>query len=326
MSTLTVISSAVAYNDDAASSNPTQLPINWRRTNVGVPVDVPETTPFRVVPLGTATLINGSRTTTIDGTTAFSVATSALESTRYRITATGGTAPGFRTNRNLACNNIALTLTVNSNLSMSVAAGTGTPFSAVQVGDVVFIPGTSTGDPASPFNPLNEGYWTVLSSGSALMTLARDPSVVFAGASQVVTPSGNSFIQAFSSDGVQVGDTVEIASGFAAPALHSYGVVAVNPLWVEFESTSPLGSQTGITPGASGLLFYTASKRWLRIEADQECVLRLNGDSGNSVRLEPIIAGDRANVGWFEIFGSVWQLVVVNRSTGVLNVTMLAAE
>jgi hypothetical protein len=326
MSALTLILKALSFNDDAANSNPTQKPIDWSRTLSSIPVENAGTLPVPVEPGATVTVFNGSRTTLIDNTTQFSLALSPSDGNRYRITWTGGTAPGFRTDRNVATSGTALTFTVNANQTTTVTAASGTPFSSVQVGDTVFIPGVSTGDAASPFNALNEGYWNVLSVSGATVTLSRLAGEVFAGFAQVVTPSANSYFQAFSSTGVQVGDTVEISNGFSASAQHAYDLVAVNPAWIEFQSTAPLGAQTGISPTAAGLVIYTAAKRYVYVETDQEVVLRMNGDAGNSCRLEPIIPGDKKFVGVFMKLGHVWRLDVVSRSSARANCVVLSAE
>jgi hypothetical protein len=326
VSALTLIYSALAFDDDESNSNPTQSPINWAKTLKNLDFDNPSTQSQPIDPMGTVTLFNGVRSTSIDGTTQFSIALSALDSSRYRITSTSGTAPAFRTDRALVISAIALALVVNANQSVTVTAGSGTPFGAVQVGDTVFIPGVSTGDSASPFNALNEGYWTVLSASTTILVLSRAAGTVFAGFTQTITTGANVYFQAFSTAGVQVGDTVQISAGFSAPAQHSYEVVAVNPIWFEFESTAPLGAQTGVIPTATGLSFYTLAKNFLAVESDQEVVLRFNGDTSDFNRLEPIVPGDRNFPGMLMKLGPVWRLDIVNKSSAVANTVVLSAE
>lgn len=326
MSRLTVISQAVAYEDVGASSNPTQNPIGWARTISNLPVENPGTQLLRIAPLTTATIFDGTRSTSLANDSVFALTLSPEDSNRYRITNTGGTAPAFRTARAVDCSSIALTFVVNTNLTVTVTAGSGTPFASALVGDTVFIPGTSTGDTASPFNDLNLGLWTVLSRSNTSLVLIRFSGTVFSGLGEVVTPTAAAQLLVYSPTGVQVGDTVEIAGGFASTAQHSYEVLAVTPRWIEFQSTSPLGAESGVVPTTSGMLFYITAKRWLRLEGDQEMVVRLNGDAGNTNRVEPVIPGDPDFVGWHEKFGSVWSLVIVNRSTAVLNLVVASAE
>jgi hypothetical protein len=216
---------------------------------------------------------------------------------------------------------------VNSNLAVTVSALSGNPFNNTQVGDTIFIPGVSTGDAPGPFSALNEGYWTVLSQSNLAITMARPAgTAVFSGVSEVVTPTNDTSINSFSATGIQVGDTLELSGGFAITALHAYEILAVNPNWIEVLSTAALGPQTGIVPTTAGFTIYKAAIRYLRIEADQECAVRCNGDTGNTNRLEPLIPGTDANTAWREQFGPVWKLVIVNRSTVTLNLTVLQAE
>jgi hypothetical protein len=325
-SALTLILQALAYDDVSATSNPTQIRIERRKSVLNIPVDNPDTISVPLAPGASATVIDGTRTTTLDNTSAFSIALSALDPTRYRVSWTGGTNPTFRTNRSVAVAAVALTLVSNANMSLTVTAGAGNPFSGVQVGDSAFIPGPSTGDAATLFNALNEGFWYVVTAVGASITLARAPGTVFSGFSEVVTPAANTQFQVFSSAGVQVGDTVDISAGFASTTFHAFDILTVTPFFVEFQSTLPLGPQTGITPTAAGMIFYTSAKRLIWVETDQEILVRLNGDTGNFNRVEPWLAGDRNFVGPYVKVGTVWKLVVVNLSSASANVLVAAAE
>lgn len=326
MQALTRTVQALAYDDVTATSNPTQIRINRTKSVTNVPVENAGTVPVPLAPAATSTVIDGTRSLSLDGTTAFSLALSPLDPTRYRISWTGGTNPVFRTNRALVTTSILLTLAVAANLTMTVTAGSGSPFSSVQVGDQVLIPGASTGDPTSPFNSLNEGLWYVLTSSATVLTLTRESGGVFSGYSEVVTPVSDNFFLAFSAAGVQIGDTVDISAGFSSSAWHAYEVLSVAPKWIEIQSTSPLGAQTGIMPGAAGFIVYTAAKRWILVEADQEIVVRLNGDTGNTNRVTPWLAGNGGLAGTFEKCGPVWKLVVVNLSSTPANVIVASAE
>jgi hypothetical protein len=207
-----------------------------------------------------------------------------------------------------------------------VTSATGTPFSSVVAGDQVFVPGASTGDAASPFNALNEGLWFVLTATSTVLTLTRAAGTVFSGASEVVTPPTNASLLAYSATGVQAGDTLSIAAGFATTSRHAYDITSVTPSWLEFTSTTPLGAESGIVPGVTGVQIYTNSKRFIMIEADQQVVVQLNGDTGSSVQVEPWLAGDDTLQGVFIKVGDVWKLVVQNVSNTNANVTVSSAE
>lgn len=317
---------ALAYNDESRTSNPKKTPINWQTSLSNLPFENAGTQPVPLDPGATKTVIDGTRTLTLDNTTAFSLAASSLGTTRYRITFTGGTNPGFRTDRGLTLNTNTLTLTVNPNLTVTVAAGTGTPFSALQVGDTAFIPGTSTGDAAGPFSSLNEGTWTVLTGGASTIVIARAAGTVFSGTTESVTLSNNTSFIAFASAGVQAGDTLYLSSGFAPSALGAYEILAVTSTWIEFQSILPLGPQTGVEPGTAGFSIFTSSKRFLLIETDQEICVQLNGGTDFTNVISPVIAGHPRFQGVFVKLGPVWKLVVVNQSSAPANVTVASAE
>jgi hypothetical protein len=329
MSSFTFITQALGYNDQPRNSNPVLSGVNRRIQISNIPVDHPQTLsggPLDLAPGASCTVFNGSRSLLVDGTTAFSLSLSPANPTTYRLLNTGGTAPGFRTARSIPISGVALTLSVGANLALTISAATGSPFSAALGGDTLFIPGVSTGDPASPFNALNEGLWYVLTPGTTSIVVARDPSQVFSGISEVVTPASNTQLQIFSSDNVQVGDTVGLSLGFATSALHAFDISAVTPLWVEFTSVLPLGPQAGILPTAAGIAIYTSAKRWVSIETDQEILYQLNGDTGLFNKITPIIPGSCDLHGTFHTWSTIWELVLLNKSSAVAHITVCSVE
>ncbi len=326
MSSLTIISQVRAYDDVTATSNPTRRLADWSRTLSNLPVDNASTQKLTIGALSTATIVDGTRATSIDGTSAFSLTLNSQISSRYRLTSTGGTVPAFRVARSVPLAGIATSLTLNANLSMTVTAATGTPFSAVAVGDVAFLRGILTGDSATLFSSLNTGYWTVIGASSTAITMTRAAGEVFSGLGEIVTPASNADFQIFSTTGIQVGDMVEISAGFAASTLRAYEVAAVTPSWIEVVSTTALALETGIIPGATGLLFYSAAKRFILLEVDQEVAVRLNGDTGNTNRLQPWLGSNLSLPAQFMKVGPVWKLDIVNRSTVPVTVLFVSAE
>lgn len=324
MSRMSIVSQVHAYDDEEATSNPSQRSVEWRRRIPNLPVFNPSTAMFEVDAFSSRTMIDGARSLTTDGTTVFSLVPKG--DGVYRILYTAGTLPGFRTARTLVLASIPLTVTVNANLTVVVAATGGTPFAAVEAGDVVFIPGLTTGDLASPFNSLNEGFWTVIGTSNTSITVIRDPSEAFSGKTEAVTPANNTQLIAYSPAGVQVGDTVELLTTFARTALRAYEVLEVTPTWISVSSTGALAAQVGIQPGLAGLVVHTSAKRYVQIEVDQEAVIRLNGDEGNSTQLSPWIPGNKDFPAEFKIVGNIWKLVIVNRSTVPMRVLLISAE
>jgi hypothetical protein len=314
MALLDIHSSHLIYGDtQVVTANPKRVYVDWSRHHNSVQVERPESKSFVVEPGQSLSLFSGSRSTAIDGTTAFALTLNPALASVYRLTATGGAAPAFRTARSFSPSGVALTLTVNNNATLELSMGSGT-FNA-QVGDTVLLPGTTTGDSASPFSPLNVGLWIVVGATTTKLTLVRPVGTDFQGVGEVVTPSTNAQLLIYSAAGVQVGDKVEISAGFSSVTQQAFLVSAVTPSWIEFTSTQALPLETGITPGAAGMTFYTSVKRFVRVEVDQEAVLRFNGDTGNTNRLAPRVAGDADQMAHLEKWGPTWQLVVVNRST-----------
>lgn len=315
----------IYQNDQGATTNPKRVFVDWTRHVNGVEVTKPESKSYQVEPSGSLTLFSGTRSTSIGASTEFDVSLNTIEDALYRLTHSAGTAPAFRTARAYSPSGVLLTLTVNNNATLEVTQAAG-DFLA-QVGDTVFIPGASTGDSASPFGGLNEGRWVVISAAALRLVLVRPVGVTFEGVSETVTPSANTQLIIFSASGVQVGDTLEISAGFSSVTQQAFVVSAVTPTWVEFVSTDALPLEEGVVPTASGMVFYTSAKRFLRVEVDQEAVIRLNGDSSNTNRISPRVAGDSDQMGHFEKWGPCWSAVVVNRSsTAALIVNTISAE
>lgn len=328
--TLSVNDSALAYADVGANSNPKKRYFDWSIQR-SYQVANPKSLPYTVDPGATFTLFSGTRATSLDNTTEFQLTASAIvgATNRYRFTwDTVGTAPVFRTDRNLTPNGHTMTMTANANQTETMTSSTVGDFAAVQVGDWVFLPDPSTGDAASPFSPLNTGYWTVLSKDgtSTTLQLARLPGVAFSGTTEVVAVTSNTQVWAFSAAGVQVGDSVSVSAGFSPAVFGTYAVVAVTSKWFEVIATQPLPVTQTAVPGTTGMQFYNVAKRWFKVEYDQVCVLRINGDTTNNNTCGPWSPADGDNTGWHEKVGPTWSLVVVNLTQVPLNVVLMTAE
>lgn len=327
--TLNLYTKLLAFSDTTINSNPRLRAVDWERESSGIAVQEPDSKGHEIAVGGSKLIFDGTRTTLTDGTTNFSIALLTGSSSTYRITYTSGTNPVFRTDRSLTLNSCVVTFLVLANniVNLSVPALSPSDFTNVVVGDTLFIPHTTTGDSANVINVLNAGYWQVLAKTDAQnLVVSRFVEDVFEAVSETVTLTSNAQLRAFSSSGVQVDDSMVISAGFSTAAQKSYTVTAVTSTFVEFVSSLPLPNQTGIVPGAAGISFYTDNKRLLYIEADQECVVRINGDTGNYQRLSPIEPGNTSRPGIFLKWGSVYSLTIVNKSTSTLNCLVISAE
>jgi hypothetical protein len=118
-----------------------------------------------------------------------------------------------------------------------------------------------------------------------------------------------------------------LSAGFSSPSLDTYVITTVTDTWVEFVSGSNLPLEDGILPTAAGINIYNAAKSFVRVEVDQSAFVRLNGSAGNEIQLTPRVVGDLDGRAYFEMWGTVWSLVVVNRSaTTSMTVQVISAS
>jgi hypothetical protein len=326
---LNVTTKILAYGDRQVNDNPRLKFVDWVRDTSGLVVRNPRSESYGIAPGATLVAFNGIRTTSLGSNTAFSVALSPLDPSTYRFTWTGGTNPTLRIDRGLTLNANTVTFAVlgNNTVNVSVPSDATFDFTGVVLGDVVFIPHITTGDTANVLSVLNSGYWTVLGvTDSKHISLARAANQTFEAVSESILLTSSSQFQAYSASGVQVGDKVDISLNFATSTQKTYDVTNVTSTFFEVSSTSPLPPETGITPTAAGMIFYTDAKRFLYLETDQETCIRLNGSTDNSQRISPVEPSNPDAPGVYLKNGPVWSLSVINRSSVTANVNVFHAE
>ncbi len=327
MATLNLSTKILAWEGDPVSSNPKRRLIDWDRQVLQIPVqDAGDAPPVRLAPGESRVVFDGGRTLTADGTTEYQVSLTSLDTSRYRLAWTGtGTSPGFRAARALALSGGSLTFSLQANSTMLLTSSLGSVFGAVQDGDVVTVAGLATGE--APFaDPLNEGDWAVLVASATQLTLARPSGTVFAGAYQASVPVAvDSQVLAYGATGVQAGDLVSLRAAFPTMVRGSYPVLAVTSRYLDFESPLPLAGVT-VVPGATAVLVYTQGKRWVRVEADQEVVVSINGDTSGSQVVVPWIAGNEDAPGEYQVTTIVYSLSLTNTSSTRARCLVFSAE
>lgn len=325
---LTIANKFMAFMDAEATSQPQLKAFDWALSIKAATVNDPKMYAGSI-PAGSSQIIfDGQRSTSIDGTTAFTSSLSTLDAgTRYRFTWTGGTSPGLRTDRGLTLSGQNLTVVLNADSTVNFQLGGGT-FGTTAVGDTIYIPGAATGDGApTPISATNTGFWVVLAVlGATNIQCARLPGESFTASGETVALTANTQFQAFSAAGVQVGDSVRISAGFAQASRRTYTVDRVTSTWFEVRSTVPIAAESGKLPGAAGMVFYTDAKRLVHVEVDQEALARFDADVGDSGTMSPVQPGDKTQPGWRTAMGSVYKLVVVNQSGVTLNFICLTAR
>jgi hypothetical protein len=324
--TLRLVGNTLAFADVGGNSNPTKRFVDWS-VQRSYSVANPQSTPITVDPGATVTLFNSLRTLATDSSSQFKLELSTLASDRYRLAYQVGESadPQIRILRGDAATS-TVTIVVNANQTVTMTS-TLALFNTAVAGDIVFISDTTTGDAASPFDSANVGYWTIVAKIDAnTAQLARPAGTGFQAAADSVDVADSEKLIVYSATGVQVGDSFTLSAGLPQAAWGTYKVVAVTWRWVEFIATKPLPFDVYGNPDAAGLQFYPAAKRYIRVEADQSCVVRLNGDTGNTCLVDPWAPADADQTGWYEKCGAVWTAVVVNLSTAQLNLLLITAE
>lgn len=316
---LRTVSTVVAFGDASPTQNPKMRYVDWARDITEELVDNPRSESYQISPGQEKLIFDGTRSIALDNTTVIDFALVTGTADRYRFTWSGGTDPAFRTARTFSIAGASVTVAAQAN-STAVLTVTGGSFTGITVGDTLWINSTSA------FNPVNQGFWTVLAVSATSMTVARaDGTNNMYSEGPIVVVSAADF-KAFSADGVQVGDKLEVSAGFSTSILRSYSIVAVTSTYLEVSSTATLPNQSSILPGIGGMLVFTALKRWLRIEADQECVIRVNGDTSSFQRLSPWASGDQTKIGEYVKTGPVWSLKILNKSVFPANAIIISVE
>jgi len=325
VSVLNLLYNVLAYDDDVAvtNNNPSMRSPDFSRQYFGINVDNPQGQRFSIPPNSSLTLFDGTRTVNLSATGTYSI-TKTTGST-YRLTNTAGTAPAFRTARttgidatstfNVAINNGAL-------VTMSHTSGTSPNLTTAQAGDVFYVASTS------PFNVLNEGYFTVLASTTT--SLSFENANASAESNITLTTNFASEFRVFSNDNVQIGDTLVLNSGFSTVTQGTYEITAVNTDFIEFVSSRALPLEANVVVGATGITIYSNAKFFIHIEANQNCTLRLNGESTDNTKIEPFTLdsqGVQGIRGIYSKIGSTYRAVLVNKSpTTAASVFLFTAE
>ena len=304
-------------SDVGTTNNPLRRLSDWTRRFSNVVVSRAKSSSFVIDPGQSLTLFSGVRSTSVDGTTAFTLSLLSATTSTYRFTNSAGTLPAFRTARSLSTSALSsIAVAINNNAVATFTVSVAGTFSAVQVGDILRIAGVATGDAAGPFVAANEGYWVVLAATASVLTCRRLSGEAFQGSAETVILGATfaSLFTIYSSAGVQIGDKVEISAGFSAVTQRTFTVSQVAPTFFEVVSADPLPLETGIIPGVAGMAFYTAAKKVVYCEVDQEAVVRPNGYTGDLIRLSPFTPGDSSLVASYQQIGNIFSLTIVNKS------------
>lgn len=322
MATLRISTNVISYGDPDATAQPRLRHFDWLRAQSITDAANPRSETYTLAPGESRTVFSGVRSLTLDGTTEMEVDLVVGTAMDYRIRHSGnGLAPGFRTSRGLDLTGATVTVTVNANetATFGVAAGS---FAGAVAGDVLWLPGSADGV-TSPFSVANQGQWLILSATASTIVARRTED--FNAEAQSVAVTDVDHVVAFSAAGVQVGDKVEVISGFQTANRGTFPIVEVTDRSIVVRSVLPLVDET-VIPGAGSLVVHSNAKRWLRLESDQEVSVRCNGDATNLTRIVPWVAGDAAMCGEYSRTGPTYSLTLVNLSLSSAQVSLVSIE
>jgi hypothetical protein len=324
LSNLNIQLNVIAYNDSQPNNNPAIKVFDFLFRNLGILVEKPIAQSIIVPPMATVPVFNGVRTTAIDSTTQFTVTQPNLISPNtYQFTATGGTPPLFRTPRAIGIDNTTVWVSsVNGPIqTLTYSAGTAPSLGSVQVGDILTIL------MGSGFSAPNWGTFTIVSVTSNSISYVNLNAIA-----ETVTILDPTLFLVYSNGAagnqIQIGDSVIISGGFSPADFGTYQIIAVTPTWFQINVGSPNGIplESGIMPGTSGLTFYSSAQSFVLVAAQDRCAVQMNGDSSNSVLIEPVEANNPEKPGLLLKQGTVYSLSIQNLSINPLSVIVSSAE
>lgn len=236
-------------------------------TNFGINVDELTKNTLNMVPNGVFDAFSGTVSLSHDNTTNYSI--SNVSGNVFRLNHVSGLDPVFRTKRTHSGDNTSVLKILKFNSTGVLTHQAGTAFNFITggfvVGDFIQIRGNE-------FDTSNQGIFKIL--------LVEEAKVVyenFDAISETVTLSQASNINGFSSDGVQLSNSLAITSGFSATSLGKYSITQVTNEYIEFFSSDILPDE-GPIPYSNGMIVISAGiKRLIYIVSDKDCEITVDG-------------------------------------------------
>lgn len=321
---LNVITQVLAYSPvQGVSDNPAQRIFDWTRRMYSLEINGPVGDTKLLAPGQSYAIFDSTRTSPLDNTSVLSLAIFDPSISLYRLSVTAG-ASGFRTPRSIS-NVTSCQVTVNNN-ALAVFNFPLAVISGVVPGDIMRVKGVALNDVGPfAFNPLNSGLWVVVAASGTTVQCVRLATDSFSGVSETVTTATANF-QIYSSDGIQVGDKVDISGSLSSVSQRIYTISDVTPTTIDFVSALALPTETGVSFTAGTISFYSDAKKFIYIEVDQEAVVQLNADTSNNNKICPIAAANAMLIGYFHKWGSAYRCEVVNRSIFPMNLRFFTGE
>jgi hypothetical protein len=304
------------YKDATPTNTPQMSHFKWTREQQGLSSDAPISQEFALAPSESKDLFNGSRTLSHNGSTEYSLYKKPLVSNTYILEWNGnGAAPAFRTSRAIGSDaTTEITVTKNGDLvTLTNTAGTAIDLvtGLVVVGDLVSL--------GAEFNSANQGVFKILSRTANSLSLENS-----SGSAEVVVlgASYETALEIFSSNGVQVGDTLKILGGFSPVSRESFDITAVYSDRVEFFSAKVLPEESDVQTNAISI--YSSAKKFIYIESSDKITLTINGTS--QVTVEPFVEATGNKPGMYFQKSTIWSLSCSNDSINMATIYLAAIE
>jgi len=323
MNVINITTQLLAYSDPTLTDNPQLKSIDWTRRLFQIAVSNPMSDAKTLYPGESFQIFDGTRSTSLDGSSVLSVELLSNTSNRYRLKVTSGNS-GFRTARLVfSINNVTVQINNNAIASFDFTAAN---ISNVQVGDIMRISGQLMYD-SGPFvfNPLNAGIWKVIGVNGTVVQAVRPTGESFSAANESVT-GASSQVSFYSSSGVQVGDKVSVNDTLSTVSRRVYEILDVTADSFDFVSGISIPEESNLTYSPGSLVFYSGAKKLVYIEDDQDAVVRFNDDSSDNNKVTPISAGNQNLIGYLHKFGDSYKVTVINKSINTMNVKFFTCE
>ena len=319
MSLLNLLVHLNAYEDSNSTNNPSMNHFKWQKDLQGITISEPTSKQVTLQVGESLSLFAGSVSISADNTTSYDLSLKSGTTNNYKISHSGGTAPLFKTPRSEGHDaTTEVTITKNGSVLKYESTG-GTLFSliagGVVVGDEVRI--------SSEFNVNNQGKFKILSLDAVSFTVENS-----IGAAEGPVTLGADFanqINIYSSAGVQVGDKVDVKSGFSSVSHGTYEITDVSHDYFEFYSLKSLPEEAGILNDPDVMLIYRDAKQFLYIESDKELDVKINGSAITNEVL-PLKCGTILKPGVFMSSSSIKSAEIINKSRDAAKVFFVTAE
>lgn len=317
MSKLNLLVHINAYEDSDVSENPSMNSYKWHRDIQGIDISEPSSKKTKLAAGQKLVLFESVQVISSDSTTLWDIKRKEGTSSTYVLSHAGGTAPAFKTLRNINSDpTTAVTVTKNAKvLKFEATGGTIFDLTDVLVGDEVRI-----GD---VFNASNRGKYKILSVTSNSFTVENELGVEESDI--VLDVDFATKLRIYSSDGIQIDHQIDITDGFSPVSHGTYTITDITDYYIEFFSSSVLPEELGILNDPEVLTVYKDAKQFVYIESDQTLDIKINSLSVTN-ELKPFYAGTSRKSGIFMNSGSLKRVEIINKSLSVANIFYTTAE